>query len=76
MRSRAASVSQDDLRLQWPRHCSKKGILKEGMLIKSKEWDNCAGGRGLSGKNIAFLSSDHNGIPHSVRLRPQKRGEF
>jgi len=52
----------------------KEEHLKEGRLIKSKEWDNCAGGRGLSGKNIAFLSSDHNGIPHSVR--PQKRGEF
>ena len=38
----------------------KEEHLKEGRLIKSKEWDNCAGG-GLSGKNIAFLSSDHNG---------------
>ena len=41
----------------------KEEHLQEGRLIKSKEWDNCAGGKGggLSVKNIAFLSSDHNG---------------
>ena len=75
MQSRAAFVSQDDFKTSVAKTLFKEEHFKGGNAEKSKEWDNCVGG-GLSGKNIAFRSSDHNGIPRSVRLRPQKRGEF